>query len=111
MRLKLYSVEKTFNRATRRTETREHLAGDASLSAHIDGALRNAASQYRLSMAEVVALALSYYFGDGADHLQCEHCDFWLGCCRAPEVGEQATMPILDKGIVAVGLSTSEQGV
>lgn len=108
MKLRLYSEERTFNRATRKSEVREHLSGDVALSGAVVEGLRNAASLYRMSMAEVVSLALSYYFGDGADHLACDRCDFWLGCCRAPEEGEQTTLPLLDKGRVVVGLSTSD---
>ena len=111
MKMRLYNVQRTYNRATRTSESSEFLAGDVKLSDSITDAMRNAAEQYRLSLAEVAALALAYYFGAGADHLQCERCDFWLGCCRAPEVGEQAAMPLLDKGMAVVGLSTSEQGV
>ena len=62
------------------------------------------ARKYRTSIAGMLALIVAYYFGDGHDHLRCEHCVYGTGdTCNLPAKGEQTTIPPLDKGIVVVG--------
>lgn len=66
---------------------------------------------YRTSFSGMVNIALSYYFGDGSDHLRCESCDLWRGYCMQDlEPGKQTTIPLLDKGMVVVGQPIDEQG-
>lgn len=111
MKITVSHMESNFNRATRKTDKREVIDGFSVVPVEVEKALKASAIEYRCSVAEMVALALRYYFGDGADHIQCEYCDFWRECCTVPEHGEQTTIPILDKGMVVVGLSASDQGV
>lgn len=102
--------ESSFNYATRQNDFREVVDGQIALPGTVEVALRKLAREYRFSVAEMVSLALSFYFGDGKNHLACEHCDFWQGVCGMPAPGEQTTIPVLDKGMVVVGLSTSDLG-
>lgn len=75
--------------------------------------MRVYAKRYRTHVAGMFAIVAAYYFGDGKDHLRCEHCVFGSGdTCALPDFGEQmTTLPILDKGSVVVGLPTVEQGI
>lgn len=43
--------------------------------------VRALADRYRTSYGGMVSLVLQYYFGDGLDHLRCEHCGLWKGYC------------------------------
>lgn len=96
---------------SRNGEPREVADGVTFLDSETSRHLAEHARLYRTSKAGVVALALAYYFGDGKNHLACEHCVYGQGdTCELPARGEQTTIPLLDKGIVVVGLSTCDQG-
>lgn len=110
MRLELFNYERSYNRVTRSVELHKYSAGAVSLPAEIGSALRKYSEHYRLTYAETVALALKFYFGDGKDHLACEHCDLWREHCTVPVVGGQTTLPLLDMGSVVVGLSNVDLG-
>ena len=72
---------------------------------------RRYAREYRTSLGGIVNVMMAYYFGDGRDHLRCDHCVFGSGgTCSVPEKGEQATIPLLDKGIVVVGHQGDDLG-
>lgn len=96
MKLELVNEVRVFNRATRRNDVQRFSAGSAPLSAEVERAVKDFCTQYRMSAAQVVVLALTYYFGDGADHLSCEHCGMYADACTVPAHGEQTTMPLLD---------------
>lgn len=113
MVIKTYNVDSSFNRATRRVEVREIESGFFSVPRDVELQLRLLARDYQCSVAEMVSTALRFYFGDGKNHLMCEHCDFYSQDekgCKMPEKGEQTTMPLLDKGIVVVGQPSIDQG-
>lgn len=96
MKLKIANTESVFNRATRRNEVHEVVCGQVTIPADVSNAIRRLAPAYRTDAAGMILLALQCYFGDGADHLHCEFCDFYSGQCEMPPEGEQTTMPLLD---------------
>ena len=99
MVLEIFNEEKSYNRASRKTEVKRYKAGAQELPDAVMLGMRKAAAQYRMNMVQVAAMALSYYFGDGADHLSCTHCLYFDGDgCGVPEVGEQTTAPYLTRG-------------
>lgn len=110
MKVTVSTVERVFNRATRKNDVREVSEGFCTVPSEVEKQLRLLAREYRVSVAQMVGLCLMFYFGDGKNHLACEHCDWYVGGCGIPDHGEQTTIPVLDKGIVVVGLPTDEQG-
>lgn len=117
MRLQITNTEYVFNRATRQKERHDYFVADAAISDEIKSAISCFATRHGLSFADVVMMALHYYFGDGENHLLCEHCGFFVDGCSLDALldpklqpGTQTTVPLLDKGTVVVGLSMSEQG-
>lgn len=92
--------------------------GEIYVPKSIETALSKAAREYRTTRAGMIGIILAYYFGDGSNHLGCADCGFWCqdvsqggkGSCGLPEIGEQTTIPLLDKGIVVVGQPLNEQG-
>lgn len=99
MLIEIVNEVKSYNRATRKTEVRRYKAGAQELPDSVMLAMGKYAKQYRMSTAQLAVLALSCYFGDGADHLSCEHC-LYLGAdgCAVPESGGQTTAPYLTRG-------------
>lgn len=93
MKLSVVNEDTQFNRAMRSYETREYKIGTARLTADEERALRKCAREYGLTVPGMVALIVSYYFGDGKNHFGCEYCDLWGGRCNMPLPGEQTTMP------------------
>lgn len=110
MKITIVDTDTVYNRATRQKETREWPIGSFRVSNEVSRMLRKMSEEYRCTVADVVSLALCYYFGDGKNHLQCEYCDYWSNGCQMPEPGKQTTLPLLDKGSVVVGLPTDDQG-
>lgn len=113
MRLQIVNTEYVFNRATRTKERHDYLVSDAALPDEVRSAISCFATRHNLGFAEVVLMALCYYFGDGENHLLCEHCGFFSAGCELDDVfdrGGFSTLPLLDKGSVVVGLSVDEQG-
>lgn len=96
MKLTVSSVDNVYNRATRKSEQREYVQGFAYLPSAVEVAVRKLAREYRCGVADMVLIALTYYFGDGKNHLHCEHCEFFGDGCELPELGNQATLPLLD---------------
>ena len=97
MKITVSHVQYTFNRATRKSEPHEITEGFAVLPAKVETQLRLLAPKYKMSVPELVALALTFYFGDGMNHLACEHCEwFESSVCEIPSLGEQTTIPVLD---------------
>lgn len=96
MKVSISHRDSSYNRATRKTETREVVDGFVVLPSEVETQLRRLAREYRFTTAQVVGLALSYYFGDGKNHLACEHCDWNDAACRFPAPGTQTTIPVLD---------------
>lgn len=110
MKITVSSVEGVYNRATREMDYIETSEGFAVVPVEVEKQLRKLAREYRTNVADMVALCLRYYFGDGKNHLSCEHCDWCGDGCGFPEVGEQTTIPVLDKGMVVVGLPSIDLG-
>lgn len=112
MKLELVNVETCYDRASRRSYKSFFSAGSVNLPAEVERAIKDAAPKYGVTYPQMVLLVLCYYFGDGYDHFQCEHCELLGsdGVCRFPLVGEQTTMPLLDKGMVVVGHPMTDQG-
>ena len=112
MEIEVTHEEKTFNRATRKYVKRKEVIGKVHVSPWIERKLREIAPKYRCSVADLVGLALSYYFGDGEDHLFCEFCEIgnseWCGeflyvnglieamKSVQDEPGKETTVPVLD---------------
>ena len=110
MKITVSSVERVYNRATRKSDIVETSEGFAMVPGEVEAQLRKLARKYRTSVADMVAICLLYYFGDGKNHLSCEFCDWYGDGCGFPETGEQTTIPVLDKGMVVVGLPSSDLG-
>lgn len=109
MKLSLSHVE--YGRNGKRVEVED---GFVFLPASVEKALRLTAREYRTSSAGMIQIALTYYFGDGANHLGCADCGYWCQertCCENPQAKgncgmthkEKTTLPLLDKGSVVVG--------
>ena len=97
----------------RNGQSREYVDGATYLDERLTRNIRRFAKLYRTTPAGMIAIALAYYFADGKNHLGCEHCYYGqddFKDCALPIEGEQTTLPILDKGSVVVGLSTSDLG-
>lgn len=93
MKVTVSHIESSFNRAKRKKDKWEVVDGFWYVPAPIDRMLKELATEYRLNVAEMVGLALFYYFGDGKNHLACEHCEwFEKEGCGFPELNEQTTM-------------------
>lgn len=78
--------------------------------------LRAYARVYQTSVTGMLSLIVSYYFGDGADHLRCEHCGLWRGYCVGDlEPGTQLEIEgratLLDKGSVVIGNPFMNRGI
>ena len=110
MKITVSSVERVYNRATRKSDVLETSEGFAVVPVEVEKQLRKLAREYRTNVADMVALCLRYYFGDGKNHLSCEYCEWGGNVCGFPEVGEQTTIPVLDKGMVVVGLPSTDLG-
>ena len=112
MYITVTNTESVYNRAKMRKESIETVSGKVYVNRDLEKALKVYAPRYQMSVAQLVEVALSFYFGDGQNHLNCEYCEFWRDCeCKMPEVGENATLPLLDKGSVVVGLPLNDQGL
>lgn len=90
----------------------------------VETALKRFSREYRTNPAGMVVLALSYYFGDGSDHLGCSDCEYFWPCteyndgfvrCQGLEPGGKTpiqdgknTLPLLDKGSVVVGQPSND---
>lgn len=95
MRITISHTEWSFNRATRKREGREVVDGYYNLPSAVETELKRLAPLYRASVADMVGLVCSYYFGDGKDHFGCEYCDWNAGECKYPKAGEQTAIPYL----------------
>ncbi len=52
---------------------------DVVLSRFLYGVLTQFARRYRTTPSGMISIILRYYFGDGYDHLRCEHCIYGSG--------------------------------
>ena len=74
MKITVSSVERVYNRATRKSDVLETSEGFAVVPVEVEKQLRKLAREYRTNVADMVALCLRYYFGDGRNHLSCQSC-------------------------------------
>lgn len=94
MKITVSHTEYRFNRATREREGYEVTDGFYYVPPEVATALKELAPKYRVSVADMIGLVVSYYFGDGKDHFGCEYCDWLIDeDCDYPELGEQTTIP------------------
>ena len=111
-RLILVEQETMFSRSERRPVINERYLGESSMTNEVLRAVKAASRKYRMAPIDVIMECLRFYFGDGKNHLECEHCVLLNdgecidlaarladgfepldpGWCQA----DQTTLPILD---------------